>query len=922
MKQLIVVVIMLCLFYHVDAQQSASIKGSLQDTVSLKSVAYTSVLVINPTDSVILGFTHSTERGAFTINNLPAKKVRLLITRPGFADYEDFLTLSEGQITDVGTVNMISKTTLLQEVIIRDRIDAIRIKGDTTEFLVDSFLTNKHASVEELMKKLPGIQVDKDGKITAQGKEVKKVLVDGEEFFGDDPTIATKNIKATQVESIQVFDKKSEQATISGIDDGVSDKTINLKLKEDAKKGYFGKVSAGVATDSRYEHDAMFNRFNKKQKISFYGAASNTNKTGLSWDDQNKYGGSGMTEYESEDGNTYMYYSGDNMGFYGGGIPQTWYVGAHYSDKLKNDKHAFSFNGSHKEMTVRGFDANYSQYILPDTFYFNNQENRFNNFKKGDNFSGNYTLALDSFTTLKFKLSGSQTSFINNSTFETTNRNQLNALVNANKQTKTNTGKNEKIESSINLIRKFRLKGRSLSLGFTQSYNQGNDDGYLNSDVKIYTNDTTFTSTNFDQKKVNNSYSERYSGSITYTEPFGKKFFVISDYGINVNQDKSALLTLVKQGGSDYTQQLDSLSNDFRYDVLINKGGLSLKYQFKKITTSLGGRISYTDMHQNNLVNDSVRDQRFVNYFPAARFNYKLGTNTSFTINYNGRTRQPSVQQIQPLIDNSNPLVIYKGNTNLVQSFTNSFGMSYNSYKPLKGSGMWSSLSYTETYNDFAQRNDVTPDGRRTYQTVNIDGNYSVSGYLYQYLTIKKLKVSVSNNISLGQSKNVSFVNGIINANTNRTFSFGTNLGKEKENKYEIRVEADWDYTNSISSIRPDFVTSYWISSYKCYLDIYLPKKFKFETNVNYSVRQKTSEFDRNLNTVIIGMEINRKFTKKENWEVGFAVKDLLNQNIGFSRTATSNFINENVQTVLRRYFMLTVTYNFTSANKNETTNE
>nr|MBP9690084.1 TonB-dependent receptor [Bacteroidia bacterium] len=247
MKQLIIVVIMLCLFYHADAQQPASIKGNLQDTVSLKSVAFSSVLVINPTDSLILGFTHCNERGEYIINNLPAKKVRLLITRPGFADYEDFLTLSEGQITDVGMVNMISKTTLLQEVIIRDRIDAIRIKGDTTEFLVDSFLTNKHASVEELMKKLPGIQVDKDGKITAQGKEVKKVLVDGEEFFGDDPTIATKNIKATQVESIQVFDKKSEQATISGIDDGVSDKTINLKLKEDAKKGYFGKVSAGVA---------------------------------------------------------------------------------------------------------------------------------------------------------------------------------------------------------------------------------------------------------------------------------------------------------------------------------------------------------------------------------------------------------------------------------------------------------------------------------------------------------------------------------------------------------------------------------------------------------------------------------------------------------------------------------------------------
>lgn len=922
MKQLIIVVIMLCLFYHADAQQPASIKGNLQDTVSLKSVAFSSVLVINPTDSLILGFTHCNERGEYIINNLPAKKVRLLITRPGFADYEDFLTLTEGQITDVGVVNMISKSTLLQEVIIRDRIEAIRIKGDTTEFLVDSFLTNKHASVEELMKKLPGIQVDKDGKITAQGKEVKKVLVDGEEFFGDDPTIATKNIKATQVESIQVFDKKSEQATISGIDDGVKEKTINLKLKEDAKKGYFGKLSAGVATDSRYEHDAMFNKFNKKQKISFYGAASNTNKTSLSWDDQSRYGGASMDYFSDDDGNSYMYYNGNDMDFYGGGIPQTWYVGAHYSDKLKNDKHAFAINGSHKEMIVRGEDATYTQYILPDTFYFNNQKNSFFNSKKGDNFSSNYTLAFDSFTTIKFKLSGSQTSFNNNSLYETENRNQLNALVNSNKQSKTSIGENKNIESSLNIIRKFRLAGRSLSVGFTQNYKLSNDDGFLNSDIKIYSNDTTFNTINIDQKKINNSLNQRYSGSITYTEPFGKKYFVIADYGINVNNDKSTLLTLAKQGGSDYTQQLDSLSNDFRYNILINKGGLSLKYQFKKITTSIGGRVSYTDLYQNNLVNDSVRDQRLVNYFPAARFDYKIGTSSSFSLNYKGRTRQPSIQQVQPIIDNSNPLVLSLGNTNLVQSFSNTYELNYNSYKPLSGHSIWSSLSYYETFDDFAQRNDVTADGRRTYQTVNVDGNYRLAGSIYQYISLKKLKLSLSNNMSLSQSKNVNFVNGLNNSNLNQTVSFGTRIGKEKEDKYEISIAGDWDYNNAKSTIRPDVVTSYWISEYRINIDLYLPKKFVFESSINYTIRQRTSEFDRDLNVAIVNMELSKKFTKKENWKVGFTVRDLLNQNIGFNRTTTSNFISENVQTILRRYFMLTVTYDFTSANKNETKNE
>jgi hypothetical protein len=236
-KQLLITLLLCGMLHHVKAQQSSILKGVLQDTSDFKSVAYASILAINPADSVLLKYTLASDKGVFELKGLPPVKIRLLITRPGFADYEDFVTLSEGQITDVGVINMLSKSTLLKEVIIKDRVDAIRIKGDTTEFLVDSFLTNKNANVEDLMKRLPGIQVDKDGKITAQGKEVKKVLVDGEEFFGDDPTIATKNIKATQVESVQVFDKKSDQATISGIDDGIKEKTINLKLKRMLKKG-------------------------------------------------------------------------------------------------------------------------------------------------------------------------------------------------------------------------------------------------------------------------------------------------------------------------------------------------------------------------------------------------------------------------------------------------------------------------------------------------------------------------------------------------------------------------------------------------------------------------------------------------------------------------------------------------------------
>lgn len=904
------------LLCYTGLAQTGSIRGVLQDTAEFKTVAYSTVMALNAGDSSIIRFTHTKDNGGFVLEKLPAGKIRLLASRPGFADYEDYVELAEGEQKDVGTINMLSKTNLLKEVIIRDRLEAIRIKGDTTEFLVDSFLTNKNANVEDLMKRLPGIQVDKDGKITAHGKEVQKVLVDGEEFFGDDPTIATRNIKATQVESVQVFDKKSDQATITGVDDGIKEKTINLKLKEDAKKGYFGKVAAGLGTEHRYEHDAMFNKFNKKQKISVYGAASNTNKTGLSWEDSQKYGGDGdQNFFTDDDGNSYMYYN-NNDGFDGVGVPQTWYAGAHYSDKIKNDKHVFSVNGSHKEMSVEGFDSNYTKYILPDTFYFNNEKNEINNFKRKNSISANYTLAYDSFTTIKLKLDGTQGDYRRNSTYQSENRNEENALVNSNSRTYNEEGQNEGINGSLNYIRKFRKQNRSLSLGSTIDYNEQTSDGFLVSSTNFYNPDTGFISNSIDQKKINNTITNHYTFNGTYTEPLNKKFSVITDYSLNVNNDQSTRLTLEKSATPEYDTRLDSLSNDFRYDVLVNRGGLTLKYQFKKITTSAGGRVSYTDLEQNNLVNNNKQTQTFVNYFPSARFNYKIGTSSAFDISYNGNTRQPSLQQIQPITDNTNPLDLYIGNTSLVQSFSNSYRVQYNFYKPLTGTSLWSNASFTHTYDAFATRDYVDTSGRRVHQTVNTDGNRSFYGAVYHNMQLKKLKMGLHNSISASLSRSVNFVNALQNVNNNQSVTYGLDLSKDEEDKYYVSVEGNLTYNRSTTSIRPDVLTQYWMQEYQLYIQYSLPFDVKLETDVTYNVRQKTAEFNNNLNTTIVNVGLERAFGKKENLEVGFYIKDLLNQNIGFRRTANSNFINENIHTVLRRYFMLKLTYTFNSANR------
>ncbi len=923
MKHKLILLILLSIVCILSNAQNSAIKGTVQDTLNFKPMAYSSVSLIRFSDSILVKHIWLNEQGTFLFDKLPSDIYLLQITRPTFVDYEEKIRLKENELFDIGTINMISKANLLKEVIVKDKMNAIRIKGDTTEFLVDSFLVNKNSNVEDLLKRLPGIQVDRNGKITAQGQEVKKVLVDGEEFFGNDPTIATRNIRAENIETVQVFDKKSDQATLTGIDDGEKNKTINLTLKEDAKKGYFGKLNAAEGKDGnnneRYERDAMFNSFRNKRKFSVYGATSNTNKTGLSWDDRETYTGGNSNNMEmSDNGMMYSYSDGSND-FNGVGIPQTTYYGGYFSNKFNADKQSLNGNITHKDMLVSGQDNNYTKYILPDTLYYNNQFNTINSTKNINSGNATYDLKLDSFSTLKVKIKASQGTSTNVNDFKTQNLNGIGNLVNDNIRNSTNNGTNQSFNTSITLNKKFKLKGRSLSANFDGTYTSNNTDGFLRSVTNYYNGDTTLNhSSTIDQKKTNENSVNIVKGYLTYTEPLSKTWFVVTDYDLTSTVNTSKRFSFSKDANNDYTNVLDTLSNSLRYDILANKGGLALKYNSKKLTYSLGGKISYTDLRQNNLVSNTIKNQYYFNLFPAANFQYKIKNTASLSANYNGSTRQPSLQQIQPLLDNSNPLDIYLGNPNLGQSFINNISLTYHDYKPLTGSSMYVNGSFNFTNNDFTNYDVVDNFGRKIHQTVNVNGNYSGSFYSYYYFQIKKINLGISNNLSGNFSRNQNYINTSSNINNNQSASYGLNFDYDIEKKLEFYVNCDWTYNHSTSSLRPDIKTQYWIQEYQLDMNIYLPKKFEIGGNATFNIRQKTSDFDKNLNTTILNAFVGKKFLKKDALEIKCSLQDLLNQNIGFSRTATSNYINERTYTVLKRYFLISLTWNFSKGGANE----
>ncbi|OYW78634.1 MAG: hypothetical protein B7Z27_07065, partial [Sphingobacteriia bacterium 32-37-4] len=353
--------ILLCLIAGIStsfAQQNGSVKGLVTDTLNKQNLTNAVVSVLRAKDSVLVKFTRTNKEGSFNLPNISAGKYIVMVTYPSYADYIDIISVTEGSVTDLGKVPVITKATLLQEVIVKQTIGSIRMKGDTTEYRADSFKVSANADVQELLRKMPGIQVNSKGEITAQGERVQKVLVDGEEFFSDDPAVVTKNLRADAVEKVQAFDKKSDQAVFTGIDDGQKIKTLNLTLKEDKKKGYFGKAEAGGDFDKYGYGKLLANSFKGKRKISGYLTTDNTKFESLNWNENQNYGGnSNMTTEMTDDGGIMMWSSGDEFSW-GTGFPRSVTGGFHFSNKWNKDKHNSNNTYQYNQLDVSGINSN------------------------------------------------------------------------------------------------------------------------------------------------------------------------------------------------------------------------------------------------------------------------------------------------------------------------------------------------------------------------------------------------------------------------------------------------------------------------------------------------------------------------------------------------------------------------------------
>ncbi|AOZ99100.1 outer membrane beta-barrel protein [Flavobacterium commune] len=898
--------------------QKANISGVLTDGNDKTAVHNSVVALLTPIDSILYRFTRSDKEGKFNLKNVKPGNYILMTSHNQYADYVDEIMVNEGE-KKLGTIALKNKIELLREVIVKS--GSIRIKGDTTSYRASDFKVDANANVEELLKKLPGIQVDKNGTIKAMGETVQKVLVDGEEFFGDDPGMAVKNLRADAVKEVQVFNKKSDQAEFTGIDDGNSKKTINLKLKEDKKKGYFGKIDGAnqpfTDADSRYNSNLMFSSFKGKRKLSAFLLNGNTGQDGLNWEDSEKFGAreNNFSMNMDDDGNVnYEWVGGNNDGepyinTQNGFIKNT-NAGLQYSNKW-NDKQTLNVSPKFNKQIYTNNNSRISQTQVGDTQLNEDRTTVTNVDRSNFKLNATYDVKLDSLNSIKFT---ARTNFYNTESDEFTDGITTgNDGVLKNKQQRLFTTNSDKSSLYAGMLfkHKFAKARRTFSVNSSWSLLNTNSNNFLKSSNESYVDGVLDSKVDVDQNKIGDRSNQNFSANFTYSEPIAKQFSLQFAYQIAFDKGKNNYFTYdYSEDTGKYDEIVTSLSNQFEQTVITQRPNLKLSYNAKKINYSIGSGFGFTTFDLLDKTMDKQYKRNYTNFFPSASFSYRYKSNSDLRVNYQGATRQPTLEQLQPLTNNQDFFNQTLGNPDLKQSFTNSVNIYQNSYDMLTETQIYQGLSFSTTSNLITYSRVIDPETAKTVsKPINTNGNFSGNFYFGYGFKVKKINLNVNLNPSVNYSKTVLSINDKIGNSKNLNTGFGVYLYKSKEKKYDLSLSNRFSF-NRNSTTQNDEIKSFNTNNLNLDIGVYLDEKWKLSTDYNLNTRQKTIDFQDNLTNQLWNARLQRTF-KKDEFTAYILIRDILNQNIGIQRNVYENTISQEQNDRLKRYVMVGFTWNF-----------
>ncbi len=920
------VIILFCLCGGTLSAQTGTftVKGTLADSTDNQLLDAANVVVMRAKDSVYVAGGISNEKGVFEITKVSAGQYRLVISYLGYRTVVKPLVLSGAARTvNAGKIDMQKQELEIGEVVVAAKFNPIIVKKDTIEFNTSAYKLQESAVVEDLLKKLPGVEVDQDGTVTSGGQQVTKVFVDGKQFFGDDPKVAMKNLPANIVDKVQVVDRKSDQAQFTGIEDDNTEKVINLTLRPGNRDGMFGRAMAGYGTNDSYDVNGIVSYFNGDTQLAALLSANNTNNLGFTdfmGDVMTSMGGGGRRQGGSSggaggrsggrrDGGNYNL-GGIGISAGGGGIASTTSGGANFNyrfgEKLKLGGNYF-FNLVDRDTEQRSSREN----ILPDSVFYYEQQQIQNRTSQNHRINLELDYAINENNSLLFRPNLNIGSGSSDGRYEYLTKTPSGIFLNEG-STLSKTDNNSLSTSGMLLWRhKFAKAGRTLSVNIDYGYSDNQADGRNEQNNKTYDTSTVLDQT-VDQNYTNDNHGYNYGIRASYTEPFGNNRFLEFSYSYGRNNTRSEKRTYDYNELTGSYDILDSTYSTKYENTYVNQqADVRFNTRREKYSYTLGVGVQPSSLSSLTWPDDKRLTQNVVNFSPTANFTYGVSRQNMLRFDYRGTTRQPTIQQLQPVADNSDPLYEFKGNPDLKPSFRHTLRAMYNNFNPNNLRTFLTSLSFNTTNNSIVNSSVYDETGKQIVKPVNVNGVYDINANVMMNLPIPKTKFSLSNTLSGSYGNGVSYSNGL----ENKTKNIGVN------ETFRLVYRNDWlevggsyrlNYNRADYSLQDKATTDYFNHRILGDLLINLPWDIVLSSDVNYYFYRGYGD-DYNRDMTLWNADLSKRIFKNKRGTIKLSIYDILKDNKNYVRTTTDNYVEDVRYNALGQFVMISFMYRFNS---------
>ncbi len=904
LKSLSLSLVLTCISLALTAQvNKTSFKGIVTDPMDLP-VPGATVMILHADDSTLVQFAATDPKGAFLVKNVAKGDYLLNITFLGMAPIYQSITSGQTEEVDLGTLQMQEATTLLGEVKVTADFVPITMNKDTISYNADAFQTQPNAVVEDLLKKLPGIEVNPDGSIKAQGEDVRNVLVDGKEFFGSDPKLATRNLPAKALKKVKVYDKQSEMSEFTGVDDGIREKTIDLQLREEFKQGLFGTAQAGYGSDSRYNAKASLNRFSKTSQISLLGQFNNINDQGFSFSDRMNFSGGMRGMMGGGGGNrTIEISSSSNIPMSDGlstGLVQTGAGGLNFNwqkSKKFNVRSSYFFNGVDKNLIQYSFRQNRSD----NPFDTEENSNR-NTDNRSHSFSLNSDIKPDSFNQVQVN---ARVGFGNGTGLnESLLRNVVSGTIeNASLSQSDARSNNLSLNTGATFMRRLGNRGRNLAIGGTLSQGEQDQESIFEALNEFYiTGDTEA----LNQLQFTTSKDTRLDAQFSFTEPLRKRRFLELSYNFNTldaDYDRR-VYDVIPEGQNLNTMLSADYSSVFRY----HRPGATFRYSGTVHNINAGLQYQVSELTGFVSQSETQIRQDYRHFLPRLTWRWDMGSGENLRFNYTTRINQPSITQLSPVTDNSDPLRLYVGNENLDAEYNHNLSINFHSFSQFSSTSFFTSLSGTITDDKIITSRNIDEQFREISSPINIDQETRVSLYASFGRPLKMIRSRVSLNTTFTLTNTQNVINTALLDLNRWSRSGGVTISNLNSEVLEYSLGGRWTFTDNYFKSNDVLNQNTLLHNYFVDVTLTLWKKWRIEGGYDYSL-YTSNQFSENQSLPLMKVSISRFVMPADKGQIKFSIFDVLDENRGLSRSANINYLEEIRSNSIGRYAMLSFIY-------------